>query len=184
MDLVWTVGESVALGAAGIIFWGDSTWASTNVSIHARDYFCTIILRHMITSVCLSSLRRAASVWISICRVRWADTSSTSPRQPSSAVDSCAVRTGAVCADTRTRTHISTWTLTRTRWWVRGERCTWREIWAQMNRGGWSRTFSVSVTAAIRVRDVMLRILFSSGARDMHLQRCGFTLSPQCYFRC
>lgn len=38
MDLVWTIGESVALGAAGIIFWGDSTYASSNVSIHTRDY--------------------------------------------------------------------------------------------------------------------------------------------------
>lgn len=31
-DLVSTIGESVALGAAGIILWGESTYASTNVS--------------------------------------------------------------------------------------------------------------------------------------------------------
>ncbi|XP_029906568.1 hyaluronidase-2 [Myripristis murdjan] len=31
-DLVSTIGESVALGAAGVIFWGDSTYASSNAS--------------------------------------------------------------------------------------------------------------------------------------------------------
>lgn len=183
MDLVWTIGESVALGVAGIIFWGDSTYSSSNVSIHTRDYWINHKPFHMMTSVCLSRLRRAASDWMSTCRVRWADTSSTSPRQPNSAVDFCAAHTGAVCAGTRTRTHISTSTLKHTRWRVRGERCTWREIWARMNGGGWRRTFSVSVTAVIRVRDVMLRILFNSGARDMHLKLCGFTFSPHCYFQ-
>ena len=28
MDLVSTIGESVALGAAGVIFWGDTSYAS------------------------------------------------------------------------------------------------------------------------------------------------------------
>lgn len=32
-DLVSTIGESVALGAAGIIFWGDTSYASNSVSI-------------------------------------------------------------------------------------------------------------------------------------------------------
>ncbi|KAM4613576.1 hyaluronidase-2 isoform 1-T3 [Polymixia lowei] len=31
-DLISTIGESVALGAAGVIFWGDSTYASSNAS--------------------------------------------------------------------------------------------------------------------------------------------------------
>lgn len=33
VDLVSTVGESVALGAAGIIMWGDATYASSRVSV-------------------------------------------------------------------------------------------------------------------------------------------------------
>ena len=33
-DLVSTVGESVALGAAGIIMWGDALYASSRVSVH------------------------------------------------------------------------------------------------------------------------------------------------------
>lgn len=33
-DLVSTVGESVALGAAGIIMWGDAMYASSKVSVH------------------------------------------------------------------------------------------------------------------------------------------------------
>ncbi|XP_028820722.1 hyaluronidase-2 [Denticeps clupeoides] len=32
MDLVSTIGESVSLGAAGVILWGDSTYASSNTS--------------------------------------------------------------------------------------------------------------------------------------------------------
>ncbi|XP_056130266.1 hyaluronidase-2 [Lampris incognitus] len=32
MDLVSTIGESVALGAAGVIFWGDSMYASSNAT--------------------------------------------------------------------------------------------------------------------------------------------------------
>lgn len=32
-DLVSTVGESVALGAAGIIMWGDAAYASSRVSV-------------------------------------------------------------------------------------------------------------------------------------------------------
>lgn len=52
MDLVSTVGESVALGAAGIIFRGDSSSASSNVSIHTHDYYMIITQFHMITSVC------------------------------------------------------------------------------------------------------------------------------------
>lgn len=32
-DLVSTIGESVALGAAGIIFWGDTSYASSDVSV-------------------------------------------------------------------------------------------------------------------------------------------------------
>ncbi|XP_057195026.1 hyaluronidase-2 [Triplophysa rosa] len=39
MDLVWTVGESVALGAAGVIFWGDSTWASSNASCFSLNQY-------------------------------------------------------------------------------------------------------------------------------------------------
>lgn len=31
IDLVSTIGESVALGAAGIIFWGDADYASNKV---------------------------------------------------------------------------------------------------------------------------------------------------------
>ncbi|XP_026876196.2 hyaluronidase-2 [Electrophorus electricus] len=39
MDLVSTIGESVSLGAAGVIFWGDSTYASSNVSCFSlSDY--------------------------------------------------------------------------------------------------------------------------------------------------
>lgn len=37
-DLVSTIGESVALGAAGIVLWGDATYASSNVSIHTSHY--------------------------------------------------------------------------------------------------------------------------------------------------
>lgn len=38
-DLVSTIGESVALGAAGIIFWGDSAYASSNASCSSlNDY--------------------------------------------------------------------------------------------------------------------------------------------------
>lgn len=33
MDLVSTIGESVALGAAGVIFWGDASYASSPVSV-------------------------------------------------------------------------------------------------------------------------------------------------------
>lgn len=32
MDLISTIGESVALGAAGVIFWGDTSYASSNAS--------------------------------------------------------------------------------------------------------------------------------------------------------
>ncbi len=32
-DLVSTIGESVALGVAGVIFWGDSNYASSHVSL-------------------------------------------------------------------------------------------------------------------------------------------------------
>ena len=32
-DLVSTIGESIALGAAGVILWGESTYASSKVSI-------------------------------------------------------------------------------------------------------------------------------------------------------
>ncbi len=38
MDLVSTIGESVALGAAGIVFWGEAAYASNNVSIHTPHY--------------------------------------------------------------------------------------------------------------------------------------------------
>ncbi len=38
MDLVSTIGESVALGAAGIVFWGEAAYASTNVSTHTPHY--------------------------------------------------------------------------------------------------------------------------------------------------
>lgn len=34
-DLVSTIGESVALGAAGIIMWGDAVYASNKVSAQA-----------------------------------------------------------------------------------------------------------------------------------------------------
>lgn len=34
MDLVSTIGESVALGAAGIILWGDSRFASSKASVN------------------------------------------------------------------------------------------------------------------------------------------------------
>lgn len=34
-DLVSTIGESVALGAAGIIMWGEAVYASSKVSVHA-----------------------------------------------------------------------------------------------------------------------------------------------------
>lgn len=33
MDLVSTIGESVALGVAGVILWGDSNYASSHVSL-------------------------------------------------------------------------------------------------------------------------------------------------------
>ncbi len=38
MDLVSTIGESVALGAAGIVFWGEAAYASNNVSTHTPHY--------------------------------------------------------------------------------------------------------------------------------------------------
>ncbi|KAK7155821.1 hypothetical protein R3I93_010473 [Phoxinus phoxinus] len=38
-DLVSTIGESVALGAAGIVFWGDATYASSNASCSSIDQF-------------------------------------------------------------------------------------------------------------------------------------------------
>lgn len=38
MDLVSTIGESVALGAAGIVLWGDAAYASSSVSIHTPHY--------------------------------------------------------------------------------------------------------------------------------------------------
>lgn len=36
-DLISTIGESVALGAAGIILWGDASYASSSVSICILD---------------------------------------------------------------------------------------------------------------------------------------------------
>ena len=33
-DLISTIGESVALGAAGIIMWGDTAYAGSKVSIN------------------------------------------------------------------------------------------------------------------------------------------------------
>ncbi|XP_071388208.1 hyaluronidase-2 [Centroberyx affinis] len=38
-DLVSTIGESVALGAAGVIFWGDSTYASSNASCSSLNEY-------------------------------------------------------------------------------------------------------------------------------------------------
>ncbi len=37
-DLVSTIGESVALGVAGVILWGDSNYASSHVSIRASTH--------------------------------------------------------------------------------------------------------------------------------------------------
>ncbi len=37
-DLVSTIGESVALGVAGVILWGDSNYASSHVSIRASSH--------------------------------------------------------------------------------------------------------------------------------------------------
>ncbi|XP_067314665.1 hyaluronidase-2 [Pseudorasbora parva] len=39
MDLVSTIGESVALGAAGIVFWGDANYASSNASCSSINQF-------------------------------------------------------------------------------------------------------------------------------------------------
>ncbi|XP_050969291.1 hyaluronidase-2 [Labeo rohita] len=39
MDLVSTIGESVALGAAGIVFWGEATYASTNASCSSLNQY-------------------------------------------------------------------------------------------------------------------------------------------------
>lgn len=36
-DLVSTIGESVALGAAGIILWGEAAYASSKVRIYTRS---------------------------------------------------------------------------------------------------------------------------------------------------
>ena len=42
MDLVSTIGESVALGVAGVILWGDASYASSNV----RDLFTVLYPYH------------------------------------------------------------------------------------------------------------------------------------------
>ncbi|XP_030632121.1 hyaluronidase-2 [Chanos chanos] len=39
MDLVSTIGESVALGAAGVILWGDSTYASSYSACHSLNEY-------------------------------------------------------------------------------------------------------------------------------------------------
>ncbi|XP_028303518.1 hyaluronidase-2 isoform X2 [Gouania willdenowi] len=39
MDLVSTIGESVALGAAGVIFWGDTSYASSNASCSTLNQY-------------------------------------------------------------------------------------------------------------------------------------------------
>ncbi|XP_066553613.1 hyaluronidase-2 isoform X2 [Amia ocellicauda] len=48
-DLVSTIGESVSLGAAGIIFWGDSTYASSNASCtKLKDYLQGALGRYLL----------------------------------------------------------------------------------------------------------------------------------------
>ena len=57
-DLVSTIGESVALGAAGIIMWGDTAYAGSKVSIN------TIIIKTWITQTQLSDLTMNVMIWL------------------------------------------------------------------------------------------------------------------------
>lgn len=49
MDLISTIGESVSLGAAGIILWGDSAYASSNASCSSlRNYLGNSLGRYLL----------------------------------------------------------------------------------------------------------------------------------------
>lgn len=46
MDLISTIGESVSLGAAGVILWGDASYASSNVRLHPSVAACILTTQH------------------------------------------------------------------------------------------------------------------------------------------
>ncbi|XP_037106714.1 hyaluronidase-2-like [Syngnathus acus] len=47
-DLVSTIGESVALGAAGVIFWGDSSYSSESGCLTLKDYLNGALGRYLL----------------------------------------------------------------------------------------------------------------------------------------
>lgn len=51
MDLVSTIGESVALGAAGVIFWGDASYASSPASCSSLNEYLKGLLGHYLLNV-------------------------------------------------------------------------------------------------------------------------------------
>ncbi|XP_033821852.1 hyaluronidase-2 [Periophthalmus magnuspinnatus] len=51
MDLVSTIGESVALGAAGVIFWGDTSYASSAASCSSLNKYLMGSLGHYLLNV-------------------------------------------------------------------------------------------------------------------------------------
>lgn len=61
-DLVYTIGESVALGAAGIVLWGDATFSKSKGTCQAvKDYLDTTLGRYVVNvteaaSVCSQAL--------------------------------------------------------------------------------------------------------------------------------
>ncbi|XP_051932837.1 hyaluronidase-2 [Hippocampus zosterae] len=48
IDLVSTIGESVALGAAGVIFWGDSSYSSDSSCSALKDYLSGALGRYLL----------------------------------------------------------------------------------------------------------------------------------------
>ncbi|XP_077583262.1 hyaluronidase-2 [Stigmatopora nigra] len=48
MDLVSTIGESVALGVAGVIFWGDSSYSSNSNCLALKDYLSGTLGRYLL----------------------------------------------------------------------------------------------------------------------------------------
>ena len=65
-DLVSTIGESVALGAAGVIFWGDSTYTKSRVGVLTLTAICS----RKATSPPMSSLLLCIH-YLPICQIKF-----------------------------------------------------------------------------------------------------------------
>ena len=65
-DMVSTIGESIALGAAGVIFWGDSTYTRSRVGVLTLSVICS----REATSLLMSSLLLCIH-YLPICKIKF-----------------------------------------------------------------------------------------------------------------